>query len=155
MTPEKIHLMVVHIPIIGYLFASVVLVIAIVAKNTLMLRSACILGFLASVFIGVSMDSGEKALERYENEISLQEYISEEMVEFGKAHGDFAHDFAKIGYALLGLNLLTFAFTFFRPKWGVYFGMGVLVIQLIFFGFSLKIADLGGKVRRPEMQKVD
>jgi uncharacterized membrane protein len=146
-----IHVMIVHLPIVGTALAMIPLVWGFVTKNrTIQLLWLIMLG-LSLIGLPIAMGTGEEAFEKF-----MSGWFTPDLDE-GGAHYALLHyqaaDFVgKIGYGVLILigALIVFWKQNFPYKNTLYIFIILLNILLI-VGFSY-VGYLGGKIRHPEFR---
>ena len=150
MTPEKLHLVTNHFPIIGSVVASAIFLIGLVLRNKPLLFTGIGTTLATFLVLGVIMDSGEKAYERYSEGGEISSYITPEGKEMLKQHEEIAHKVSKLGYLNFVLALIGGAFIIWKKKGLILVSSLLLLLNITFFLLSIKVSDSGGKIRRPD-----
>ena len=150
MTPEKVHLITNHLPVLGSLISAIVLVVGLVLKNRSVLYTGLGISVVTMLALGVVMGNGEEAYARYLEDGEVAGYITPEGQEMLIKHEELAHKFAKLGYVSLLVALLGGGYSVWKKKGVFVVSLSVVVLNLVFFALSVKTADLGGKIRRPD-----
>ena len=149
MTPERIHLIVNHWPIVGFTAALIPLIVGLCLKGPATLRTGLAMVVLFSATVGMTMGSGEEAYERFE-----QGLITPGLDEAGNAwmheHEHRAHAVAKLGYAAGGLAAVALLVGLWKPRWGRGLGVATVMLTAVAVGGLVWVADSGGKIRHPE-----
>ncbi|MEO0452689.1 MAG: hypothetical protein AAFY98_00960 [Verrucomicrobiota bacterium] len=152
MLPEKIHVALNHLPLIGFALALIPLLWGVVSKHLKLTQCGILLVIVSGVSTGLIMGSGEEAGERYRDDpdaFSLDSAAREVIEE----HDEIAHQGSKLFYATTGLGVVAFALTFFKPVWYRY-STGVMILLCISsIILAVIIADSGGKIRRPDFRE--
>ena len=67
MTPEHLHLVVNHIPVLGAAFALIPILTGLIARNRACLICGLVMAMVAGWTTPIVMGSGEEAYKRYEH----------------------------------------------------------------------------------------
>jgi len=154
-TPEKLHVVTNHVPLIGLAVAAVALVIAIPVGKRGALITALSLVLLTSASVAVVMDSGEKAYERYESP-ALEQYLDQAGDEWMHIHEDRAHLWSKFVYANAIVALLAIGFAAWRPKDAGRYAAGLtLILSLGCVASMAWVADAGGKIHHQHFRPAE
>lgn len=151
MNPEKIHLAINHLPLVGLGFATVPLLIGLLTKGRAALLSGLIIAVLAGWSTALVMETGEEAYERYE-EGPPRAYLDDEVETWLHIHEERAETWAKLLYLTAGLATLTLILLLAVPKYAWAAAWLTLVLCLASVGASIWIADSGGDIRRVDFR---
>ncbi|MEE9252681.1 MAG: hypothetical protein V3U74_04930 [Thermodesulfobacteriota bacterium] len=150
-TPEHIHLIISHIPIVGLAAAALVLIYSFILKDT----EALFLGFiLCAIFAGSMyfvMQTGEEAHDRFE-ELPLSAVIGAEGDEWMGEHHDRAESGSTVIYITGGLALLGILSVAAVQRFKFHVGVLTLILIMGSLGVSLWIANAGRKINHPEFR---
>jgi hypothetical protein len=138
-----VHLILNHGPVVGALFAWVLLVAGMLWRSPDVLRAAMIAFVVVGVLAAVVVQTGERAEEQVEDLPGISENRVEEHEE--------AAEMAAIGLEILGalslVGLIAFRSPRRLPRW---FALVVLVAALAPMAATARTADLEGRIRHPE-----
>ncbi len=145
MNLAHLHLMVNHLPVVGFLILLPLMLWALFSYREEVQR----LVLVATVGIGLlalpAMLSGEGAEELIENQPGISETFIEE-------HEEAADLSLAAGLGTAGLGALALVFSFWRrrvPRWS----LGVTLAAIVVTNISLAwTAYLGGQIRHPEIR---
>ncbi len=151
MTPEKLHLAINHIPIVGLACALVPLLIGLVWKHKLTLLAGLLIAAICAGSIPLVMDSGERAYERYKNG-PINEYLDPDGIAALEAHYERAETWSKVTYITALLAVIGLVLLVWRPHLVRWAAVAVLIGCLISVVAGIWIADVGGKIRRPDFR---
>ncbi len=143
MNSVQIHLALTHAPVIISLVGLVMLVVALILKNSMLTRVAYVLIIVAGIAAIPVYFTGEGAEEAVEHLPGISESIIEE-------HEDIA------GFSMLSITVagvLSIA-AFFAARWNSIsriLKFSVLLVSLVSAGLMIQTAHLGGKIRHTEL----
>jgi len=145
MNDAQLHLLVNHFPILGSLFAVIVLLVGLIGKNKSVINVGLLTLFIAALFAIVASRTGERAEE-----------IVEEMP--GMSH-DLIHEHEEAAetatYVILGIGVLALI-TFFLSRSGQKYAKVLQIVTLIggmaTFGLMAYTGHQGGKISHPEIR---
>lgn len=151
MTPEKIHLVLNHIPLLACIFAAPIVIFGLIRRSKEIELTGLILTFSGSLFTGLVMGSGEEAYERYKDgPVAAQlDPAAEEWLDI---HNDRAHTVGKVFYGVIGLSLLAIVARIRFPRISLWMTLIALASSLIAIAGGIWTADSGGKIRRPDFR---
>jgi len=149
--PEYIHVLTIHLPLVGLTAALIPLVIAVIKRNPTVLLTAFLMVFIFSIFIPVVMISGETAMERIES-TSFSQMVDAEGKEWLQVHYERAEIAAKFVYLAIALSLLGLAAMRYRPEYMFRMAIVIIIDILIAVGLMIWAAEAGGKIRHPEFR---
>ena len=143
MNPAHWHLAVNHLPIIGGMFASLILTYGIVFKNESIIRLSYKLFVLAAVFSFIASQTGDKA-EEYLKSLNA---IELNYLEVHVQAADIAN-YAAIGLGILSLLILLVArIRNFRAMPWMILGLSLVVTVLM-----VRAGNLGGEITHKEIR---
>lgn len=150
-TPEYIHVLTIHLPLVGLTAALIPLFIAVIKRSPAVLLTAFIMVFIFSVFIPVVMISGETAMERIES-TTFSEMVDAEGKEWMQTHYERAEIAAKFVYLAIALSLLGLAAMRYHPEYMFRIAVVIIIDILLAVGLMIWAAEAGGKIRHPEFR---
>ncbi len=150
MTPEKLHLITNHFPIIGSVIASGILCLGLISRNRVLIFTGLGVTIFSFLFLGIVMGAGEEAYFRYSGTGERATFISAEGKKMMRLHEEWAHGVSKIGYASLTLAILGSIWVMWKKRGLTLLSLFILILNLTFFALTIKVADYGGKIRRPD-----
>ena len=144
MNSAHIHLFLNHIPVLGTVFAVVLLAYALLKRSDEVIR----IGLLILVFTGLTAIpvflTGEPAEEIVEKFAGVSEAIIEQHESYAK--------FALVSAIVTGiLAFLTFLFSFWAERKATWLVIATFFLGAITGGWMLKTASLGGQIRHTEI----
>ena len=144
MNAAQIHLMLNHLPVIGALFATVILAAGLLWRNALLQRLA--LGTLVVVALAAIPVylSGEPAEEIIEHAAGVEKSVV-------KTHEDMAQ-VALIAVEVIGLVALVALVLYRRRAMATSFAAVLLIAMFALSGTLAWTAHLGGQIRHPELR---
>lgn len=150
-TPEHVHLMINHLPIVGFGGVIVLLAYSVIRNEPHTLG----LGLGAAVVLAIAtslvMWTGEEAHERFMFE-SVSKFIDDTAPAWIEEHEERAEIAAVAAYATGGVALIGMIAAWFKVKWRRAIGSIVLVMTLATTGLMGYVADAGGKINHPEFR---
>ncbi len=151
-TPEHIHAVLNHLPLVGLLAAIPVLLVAAIVGN----RATVIAGLLTMILfgstMGLVMGSGEEAYERFEAG-EIQPVLDEAGNEWMHIHEERAHTWSKLVYATTGLAVVGLGFVIWKKPWSRYVAIAGIVLSVGCVAAMAYVAEAGGKIRHPEFRE--
>ncbi len=144
MNAAQIHLMLNHLPVIGALFATVILAAGLLWRNALLQRLA--LGTLVVVALAAVPVylSGEPAEEIIEHAAGVEKSVV-------KTHEDMAQ-VALIAVEVIGFVALVALVLYRRRAMATGFAAVLLIAMFALCGTLAWTAHLGGQIRHPELR---
>lgn len=150
-TPEHIHTVINHLPIVGLLAAALTLLYALILFDTKTLA----LGFIFCILFGGSvvfvMETGEDAHERFE-EPSLSVFIGQAGEDWIEEHEERAEWGSKAMYVTAALGLMGLVSIFVLSRLSRSIGMLALLLCLLSLAAAAWISDAGGRINHPEFR---
>lgn len=151
MTPEHLHLILNHIPVLGSAFALIPLLTGLLRKNRTCLLTGLAMAMLAGWTTPLVMDTGERAYERYEHG-SPAAWLDPGAEEILHLHEERAERWSKLLY--LSAVLSTAAFLANLRKWpyAVKLAQSAALLCVVSLLSGMWIAKSGGQIRRPDFR---
>jgi len=159
MSYVQLHLMTVHVPVIGMLFISILLLLANLLQSDLLLKITLGLFLGTSLFTGIAYFSGPYAYGYLEKTLILDDISQSKPVSPQAKITVTAENHAVLGRSAALVNVVAFVVAISmllqypqgeKPsthhRWILFV---TLLLLTYFFAWS---AHLGGKIRRPDMQ---
>ena len=150
-TPEHIHLLINHLPLVGFGAAALALLYALIIKD----KKSLMLGFLFTIIFGGAtyfvIETGEAAHERFESP-PLETLIGGEGIEWMEIHHERAETVSKLMYATAALGLIGLILGFTDTRRLFIVGFLALLMSLASVGAGMWVADAGGKIHHPEFR---
>lgn len=142
MNEAHIHLLLNHSPILGSLFGAVLLLVAVLRRNEVLIRTGLITLIVAAALAIPTQLSGEGAEEVVEDRPG----VSEALIEKHSEAADVAFWTIEVTAALGLVSLLLRR----RPAQGVLLTRLTLAGALLSFGLLARVGSLGGQIMHPE-----
>jgi uncharacterized membrane protein len=144
MNPNHLHLLLNHLPVLGTLFGLLLFVVAYIRRSEELTRASLVVFVLAGAAAVAAYLTGEGAEEVVEN-IG----ISDALIELHES----AAFYALVAAIVLGVFALgSLLFYYYRTRLPRSLSLTVLVLAIAASGLMAWTADLGGQIRRPELQ---
>lgn len=148
MTPEHLHLITNHIPVIGAGLGLAALIVTLVIRSTSGIRTALAIAAAATATAPLVSWSGEEAEERMEDSRMLDAA--------GRKWMDIHEDRAEVAVGvLIGACVLCFAalaIGAWKPEWLIVVSLFAAIGLAIALGFSTWAGSAGGQIRHPEIR---
>lgn len=151
MTPEHLHAMLNHLPLLGLASACIPLLYGLIRKNTEVVFVALLMVVLFGASAFLVMMSGNQAQERAEHS-SLSGMLDASGKTWMKTHEDQAKLAAVASYGLAAIALVALILTKYRPGTRLTLGWVVLILCVIAIVMMARVADSGGQIRHPEFR---
>lgn len=151
MSPEKLHLLTVHIPFIGAVIALLPITWGYLQKNRQLLIVGLLILSITSWMTPIVMASGENAYERYKSG-PVAAYLDAESYPYLEEHEERAEFWAKLLYLNAILSTIALALTLAGKKSARPITLAVSISCLIAIAAAIWIAESGGKIRRPDFR---
>lgn len=146
MSEAQIHLLLNHIPVMGSLFATAILIWGLVRKQQDVIQTALYLFIISAVFAIPVYFSGEGAEEAVEHLPAVSEALIEDHEHLAKT--------AMFIIEALGLASIGALFLSIKNKLiPVWYSIALLVLALINGGVMAQTAHLGGLIRHSEIRQ--
>ncbi len=152
-SPEHLHVVINHLPIIGLVAAVLPLVIGVVGKKrheSLFIGLVLALGFAGT--IPVVMWSGEEAEDGWAHSPAGAAVLDEAGMRWVHEHEERAELGSKVIYAAAGAALVALILFKPLPRWRRVCGAVVLVLCLMSVSAGWWIAASGGMINHPELR---
>jgi uncharacterized membrane protein len=142
--PAHLHLVLNHLPILGVLFGTLLLVIGFVRKNRVVQQTALATLALAALAAGATYLTGEGAEEAIENRLANEQYV------------EHHEDAALLGLGAAGLAGAIAVFGLVSARKGRTLSRRLVAVNLAVAiaasGTLLWVANLGGRISHPEIR---
>ena len=150
-TPEYLHIILNHLPLIGFLAAVIPLLIGVVLKKVDLVRTGLLLVLLFGAPSYFIMETGEEAEDRLAHgETSV--VIDELSHDFLHEHEERAETTIIAIYITLGLAVLCLVATFKMKKAGLPLAWITVLSLVVSLGLTAWTAKAGGQIRHPEFR---
>jgi uncharacterized membrane protein len=145
MNPAHIHLLLNHLPVIGFGIGLAIYVVALVSKQPDLQRAGFVILFLAAAFTIVTYVSGNDAREI----LKKTPGFSDPLMEAHESAALVAFVFMEIAgfFSWIGLWIWGKPSRFARWNVGI-----VLIFAILAFGLMSRAAYMGGAIRHPETE---
>src|SRR4051812_2357700 len=145
MNPAHLHLLLNHLPVIGFGIGLALYVVAIVSKKLDLQRAGLVILFLAAAFTIITYVSGNDAREM----LKKTPGISDPLMEAHETAALVAFVFMEITGFFSWIGLWTWG----RPSRFARWNVGVvLILATLAFGLMSRAAYMGGAIRHPETE---
>jgi len=145
MNPAHLHLLLNHLPVIGFGIGLALYVVAIVSKQLDLQRAGFVILFLAAAFTIVTYVSGNDAREI----LKKTPGVSDPLMEAHETAALVAFVFMEITGFFSWIGLWTWGRPSRFARWNV--GI-VLILATLAFGLMSRAAYMGGAIRHPETE---
>lgn len=152
-TPEHNHAISNHLPLIGYAAALLPILLGLVLRNVVVLRTGLLIAVVFGATTGLVMGSGEEAKERFIRGEVPNVAIDAESMAILEHHDEQAHLTGKVSYAATALAALALIISFWRRKWTLPASAIVGVFILGSLVLLAQAAKSGGQIRHPEFRQ--
>lgn len=145
MNSALVHLLTTHLPVLGILFTSLLMLYGLIRKSN-ELKRAALIGYILTALTGIpAYLSGEEAEEMAEGLPGVTEQYIEE-------HEDFAK-LSFIGVEIIGLISLVGLYASRKNANMIHtFSKGVILPSMVVVGMMAWTAHLGGMIRHTEIR---
>lgn len=150
-SPEHLHVIVNHLPLIGVGAALIPLLIGIIARQRPLTITGLAMLALFSATTAIAMSTGEETYERFEHG-PLTGMLDPDGEAWMHIHEDRAHLASKAGYATAGLAGLMLLLVAITTKTLRLAGTIALLAGVATVAGMVWVADSGGKIRHPEFR---
>lgn len=151
MTPEHLHAVLNHLPLLGVASACIPLLYGLIRKNSEVVFVALLMVAIFGASAFFVMMSGNQAEERFEHS-ALSGMLDSSGKTWLKTHEDQAKLAAVTSYGLAAMALVALILAKFRPGTKLYMGWLVLILCLLTIVMMARVADSGGQIRHPEFR---
>jgi uncharacterized membrane protein len=145
MNPAHFHLLLNHLPILGTLFALILLLFGLMARNRTLIHTGLITAMVSAVFTFPVVASGEGAEEIVEK-MGIDHKIIHE-------HEEIAETAALLNYFLGVLALISLILSWANKKIANYLNIITLAYGCVVFAFMVQAGNSGGQISHPEIRK--
>lgn len=145
MNPAHFHLLLNHLPILGTLFALILLLFGLLARNRTLIHTGLITAMIAAVFTFPVVASGEGAEEILEK-MGIDHKIIHE-------HEEIAETAALLNYFFGVLALISLILTWGGKKIANYLNIISLAYGCVVFAYMVQAGNSGGQISHPEIRK--
>lgn len=145
MNPAHLHLIVNHLPIVGSLFALVLLGVGLLRRNETLTQAGLVAVLAAAIMCIPAQLTGEGAEEVIEDRLNISHHLiheHEEAAEIGFVAMEITGALALFGLLLLGRR---------SPKTTLVAGL-TLAGAVVSFGLLARAGNLGGEISHPELR---
>lgn len=146
MTSAHWHLLLNHVPVLGTIFAALLLIVALILRNRTLVRTSLAVFVIAALVTVPVYLTGEGAEEAIEGGPGI---AAESVIEQHESMGLIA----LIAVAVLGLLALVALWSARGetaiPRW---IGPSVLIVAIVVSGLFVWTATLGGQINHPEIR---
>lgn len=144
MDQTHIHLLINHLPVMGSFVGMVVLLYGLLTRSAQTQNAALLVFIICALGAGITYFTGETAEETVEHLPGISEMLVEEHEDAGKL--------ALLGMAALGLaSAVGLVMGLRRRQLHQTFSWAVMLVALVALSFTGYAANLGGKIRHPEI----
>ncbi len=151
MTPEHLHAVLNHLPLLGVASACIPLLYGLIRKNNEVVFVALLMVAIFGASAFFVMMSGNQAEERFEHS-ALSGMLDASGKTWLKTHEDQAKLAAVTSYGLAALAIVALILPKYRPGTKLYMGWLVLILCLLTIVMMARVADSGGQIRHPEFR---
>lgn len=158
-TPEHIHVMINHLPIIGIGLAIIPFLIGYIQKNRNFIFIAIIITFISSISVPIVFSSGAKAVENFEHgylnpftKDNTNENTNRGTMHWIEEHEEQAEIAMIPNYTLIILSI--FALMYFKKENKISNILNITVFSFVIIVFVINswVGLSGGKIRHPEFR---
>ena len=150
-TPEYIHIILNHLPLVGFLAGGIPLLIGALFKKEALVRTGVLLVLVFGAPAYFIMETGQEAEERLAHGETAA-VIDELSHEFLHEHEERAEIAIISIYVTLGLAVLCLAATFSVKKTVTPLAWVTLLSLAVSLGLTTWTAQAGGRIRHPEFR---
>jgi hypothetical protein len=151
LTPERLHLVLNHLPFLGPGFALIPLLAGLIAKSRPALIAGLVIASLSGWSAGLVMGTGEEAYERY-LEHPERHFLDPGADKALVDHEERAHGWSKVMYGSALICTLALGAVIWRPKHAAWSSAVAAAACLASLGSGIWISESGGKIRRPDFR---
>jgi len=151
MTPEHLHVVLNHLPLVGLGASLIPLVVAVVMRQRAMLVVGLGMCLLFAGSMPLVMWTGEGAMERLGND-EVAGPLDSDGFDWMLIHEERAHKVAWLVYVAAALAAAGLICAWKRPTWMYRVGIAVALVGLLSLPAVMWVAEAGGKIRHPEFR---
>lgn len=165
MNGAHFHLLINHLPILGLIFAIIVMVIGLILKSPVVRRVALVLFLVTGISALPTMNSGEDAEEVIEHSgmgdmcgpkctcsAEMKHEMMEQKEHYIHEHEEKAEDFMPYMWALIALSGITLYMEWKKKSMAMLASFTVLLIGAIALYFAHEVGESGGEISHPEIR---
>jgi uncharacterized membrane protein len=145
MNDAHLHLLVNHIPILGTMFGTGILIAGILFRNKVVKNCAYVLFITSAICALLAMNTGEGAEELVEDLPNIGHQIIHE-------HEEIAEKFAILMYVLGAFSILGLVANQKKHAKSKLLAVIIAAIGLITFAIGTKVGTTGGEIRHTEIR---
>ena len=145
MNDAHLHLLVNHIPLLGTLFGTGILIVGILIRNKVVKNCAYALFVVSTICTLLAMNTGEGEEEIVEDLPNIDHQIIHE-------HEEIAEKFAILMYVLGGFSILGLFANFKKHPKGKILAIIIAILGLLTFAIGTKVGTTGGEIRHTEIR---
>ena len=145
MNLAHLHLMLNHIPLVGIGFTTLLLILAMLRRSNELINIALVFVVVVALWAIPVYLTGEPAEEIVEDLPG----VSEQLIEEHEEQAEIAFIFVEVTGALALISLIV---RLYSDKFGHRLALLTLLVLIISSGLMAWTANLGGKIRHPEIR---
>ena len=145
MNLAHVHLMLNHIPLVGIGFTTLLLILAMLRRSNELINIALVFVVVVALWAIPVYLTGEPAEEIVEDLPG----VSEQLIEEHEEQAEIAFIFVEVTGALALISLIV---RLYSDKFGHRLALLTLLVLIISSGLMAWTANLGGKIRHPEIR---
>jgi hypothetical protein len=152
MSPEHLHLILSHIPMVGLSCALFPLLIGLLARSYPALISGLLLAFVCGWSVFLVNQTGEQAKERFIEASQHSIRLDKDALRVVEMHSTDAAFLSRVMYAAAGVATLGLLLCVARSSWAYPIGWVVFILCAGSLVAGILIADSGYKIRRDDLR---
>jgi hypothetical protein len=152
MSAEHLHLMIVHIPVVGLACAIIPLLVGLLSRTYAAVIAGLMIAFVCGWSIFLVNQTGQQAEDRFESAVHNQIVIDQEAFHWIEVHRKDAETFSRVSYATAGVATLGLLLCVARSKWAYPIAWIVFLLCVASLVAGLMISDTGYKIRRQDFR---
>lgn len=149
MNDAHLHLVLNHLPIIGLLIGTLILLVGILLKSPVSKKIALTVILLSSISAIPSFSSGEGAEEVVEH----MEGMTKETHHLIHEHEEKAELFMPFAWTLIVLSLISIFLEWKKNKIAKFIQIATLLVALVATYIAREVGTSGGEISHPEIRK--
>ncbi|MCE3295773.1 MAG: hypothetical protein K0R65_1487 [Crocinitomicaceae bacterium] len=163
MNDAHYHILINHLPIMGFIFGTLILLAGIVLRSTVTRKVAFSVLLLAGVSALPTFSSGEDAEEIVEHmnvcekgcicTPEMMESLEEQKHHLIHEHEEKAEGFMPFAWGLMFLSLISLFVEWKKKKFWVYTSLLTLALSVTAIYFVQEVGATGGAISHPEVRK--
>lgn len=163
MNDAHYHVLINHLPIMGFVFGALILLAGIILRSTVTRKVAFSVLLLSSVAIFPTFNSGEKAEEVVEHmdvcekgcicTPEMMRSLEESKHHLIHEHEEEAEGFMPFAWGLLFLSLISLFAEWKAKKYWLYTSILTLALSVTAVYFVQKVGTTGGQISHPEIRE--